>query len=167
MLCKDIGCAVTRMKDLIRQTLWASGAKGVVVGISGGIDSAVAAAVAVRAIGPENVFGVHMPVSSSCPKDREDAAVFCEQFGIAMITIPLGDTVDAAFADPALTDTPLLRGNFTARLRMATLYNVAASRSALVCGTSNKTEYMIGYSTKWGDSAADIQPLLHLWKKDV
>ncbi|MDV0442838.1 NAD(+) synthase [Methanorbis rubei] len=167
MQCKDIGCAVTRMKDLIRQTLWASGAKGIVVGVSGGIDSAVAAAVAAKALGPEHVFAVHMPVSSSSLEDQADTAELCEKFGIEMIIVPLGDLVDAAFENPGMTDTPLLRGNFAARLRMATLYNIAASRCALVCGTSNKTEYMIGYTTKWGDSAADVQPLLHLWKKDV
>jgi len=167
MFCKDIGCAVTRIKDLIRQTLWASGAKGVVVGISGGIDSAVAAAIAVKALGPEHVFGVHMLSASSSPLDRADAEELCGRFGVELLTIPLDDVVAAAFDDPYLTDTPVLRGNYTARLRMATLYNIAAARHCLVCGTSNKTEYMIGYSTKWGDSAADIQPLLHLWKKDV
>ena len=167
MLCKDIGCAITRIKDLIRQTLWASGAKGVVVGISGGIDSAVAAAIAVKALGPEHVLGVHMPSASSSPLDLADAKDFCDKFGIELMTVPLGDVVSAAFSDPYLTDTPILRGNYTSRLRMATLYNIAAARGFLVCGTSNKTEYMIGYSTKWGDAAADIQPLLHLWKKDV
>lgn len=167
MLCKDIGCAVTCIKDLIRQTLWASGAKGVVVGISGGIDSAVAAVAAVKALGPEHVLGVHLPSASSSPLDHADAEELCSRFGIELLTLPLGGVVAAAFADPYLTDTPVLRGNYTARLRMATLYNIAAARDYLVCGTSNKTEYMIGYSTKWGDSAADIQPLLHLWKKDV
>ena len=88
MLCKDIGCAITRIKDLIRQTLWASGAKGVVVGISGGIDSAVAAAggidsavaaaIAVKALGPEHVLGVHMPSASSSPLDIADAKDFCD-----------------------------------------------------------------------------------------
>ena len=167
MLCKDIGCAITRIKDLIRQTLWASGAKGVVVGISGGIDSAVTAAIAVKALGPEHVLGVHMPSASSSPLDLADAKDFCDKFGIELLTVPLGDVVSAAFSDPYITDTPILRGNYTSRLRMATLYNIAAARGFLVCGTSNKTEYMIGYSTKWGDAAADIQPLLHLWKKDV
>ncbi|MCZ0860363.1 NAD+ synthase [Methanocorpusculum sp. MG] len=167
MLCKDIGCAVTRIKDLIRQTLWASGARGVVVGISGGIDSAVAAAVAVKALGADHVLGVHMPSSSSSPLDHADAEELCGTLGIELLTVPLDGVVAAAFAVPCLTDDPVLRGNYTARLRMATLYNIAAARHYLVCGTSNKTEYMIGYSTKWGDSAADIQPLLHLWKKDV
>ncbi|HJJ99374.1 MAG TPA: NAD(+) synthase [Methanocorpusculum sp.] len=167
MLCKDTGCAVTRIKDLIRQTLWVSGAKGVVVGISGGIDSAVAAAVAVKTLGPEHMIGVHLPSASSRPLDHADAEELCNRFGIELLTIPLDGVAAAAFADPDMTDNPVLRGNYTARLRMATLYNIAAARDYLVCGTSNKTEYMIGYNTKWGDSAADIQPLLHLWKRDV
>ena len=66
-----------------------------------------------------------------------------------------------------ITGTPLLAGNIASRLRMTTLYNIAAANGYLVCGTSNKTENLIGYSTKWGDGAADVQPLLHLYKKDV
>ena len=80
MLCKDIGCAITRIKDLIRQTLWASGAKGVVVGISGGIDSAAAAAIAVKALWPEPVLGVHMSSAASSPLGIADAKGFCDQF---------------------------------------------------------------------------------------
>lgn len=167
MLCKDIRCSVTRIKDLIRQTIWASGAKGLVVGISGGIDSAVAAVLGAKALGPEHVLGVSMPSPTSSPLDFVDAEELCETFGIELITIPLDGVVAAAFANPYLADNPVLRGNYTARMRMATLYNIAAARDALVCGTSNKTEYMIGYSTKWGDSAVDIQPLLHLWKHEV
>ena len=167
MLCNDIGCAVTRIKDLIRQSLWASGAKGVVVGISGGLDSAVAAAVAAKALGPDYVLGVYLPSSATNSLDQADAAELCAAFGIELITIPLDGVVSAAFADPHMTNIPVLCGNYTSRLRMATLYNIAAARGYLVCGTSNRTEYMIGYSTKWGDAAADIQPLLHLWKKDV
>ncbi|MDR0439055.1 MAG: NAD(+) synthase [Methanocalculaceae archaeon] len=167
MLCKDIWCNVNRIKDLIRQTLWVSGAKGVVVGISGGIDSAVATTIAVKALGPAHVLGVHMSTASSSSLDHADADELCDRLGIELLTIPLDGVVAAAFDDPHMTNSLVLRGNYVARLRMATLYNIAAARDYLVCGTSNKTEYMIGYNTKWGDSAADIQPLLHLWKKDV
>lgn len=167
MQCNDIGCVITRIKDLIRQSLWASGAGGVVLGISGGVDSAVAAVLAAKAIGPEKVIGVSMPAVSNDPADQADAEELCRKFGISLLTVPLDEIVAAAFSRPGLVDTPVLRGNFTARIRMAVLYNVAASNGYLVCGTSNKTEYLIGYSTKWGDGAADIQPLLHLLKKDV
>ncbi|MDO5846267.1 MAG: NAD(+) synthase [Methanocorpusculum sp.] len=167
-MCSCIGCEVVKIKDLIRSALWSSGAQGVVVGISGGIDSAVACALAVRAAGPERVLGVSMPSAQNNPADAEDAAELCAGLGVELVTVPLADVLSAFAAAPYIdTSRPILNGNVAARLRMTVLYNLAASRGYLVCGTSNKTEYLIGYSTKWGDSAADIQPLLHLLKKDV
>jgi NAD+ synthase len=165
--CECIGCEIVKTKDLIRQTVWGANARGVVIGISGGLDSAVACSLCCKALSPERVLGVNMPVSSNNPQDHEDAEELCRSLGVELITVPLEEVRSAFLAAPHITDTPVLRGNIAARLRMTTLYNIAAARGYLVCGTSNKTEYMIGYSTKWGDSAADIQPLLHLWKKDV
>jgi NAD+ synthase len=162
-----IGCEVVKIKDLIRRTVWSAGAQGVVIGISGGLDSAVACSLCCRALSPEKVLGVSMPVSSNDPADQRDAEELCRKLGVELITVPL-ESIRSAFLElPHITDTPVLRGNIAARLRMTTLYNIAAAKGYLVCGTSNKTEYMIGYSTKWGDSAADFQPILHLWKKDV
>ena len=165
--CDCIGCEIVKIKDLIRNTVWGANARGIVLGISGGIDSAVACSLCCKALSPERVLGVNMPVSSNDPRDHEDAEELCRNLGVELITVPLEEVRSALLAAPHITDTPVLRGNIAARLRMTTLYNIAAARGYLVCGTSNKTEYMIGYSTKWGDSAADIQPLLHLWKKDV
>ncbi len=165
--CECIGCEIVKTKDLIRQTVWGANAHGVVIGISGGIDSAVACSLCCKALSLERVLGVNMPVSSNNPQDHEDAEELCRSLGVELITVPLEEVKSAFLAAPHITETPVLRGNIAARLRMTTLYNIAAARGFLVCGTSNKTEYMIGYSTKWGDSAADIQPLLHLWKKDV
>ncbi|MDO5829053.1 MAG: NAD(+) synthase, partial [Methanocorpusculum sp.] len=138
----------------------------VVIGISGGIDSAVAAALAVKSLEAKRVLGVFMPASESSP-DEADARLLAEFLGIELLTVPLEKPLKALMAAPNITDTPLSAGNASARLRMTVLYNIAAARHYLVCGTSNKTEYLIGYSTKWGDGAADIQPLLHLYKKDV
>ena len=165
--CDCIGCEIVKIKDLIRQTVWGAHARGIVVGISGGIDSAVACSLCCKALSPERVLGVNMPVSSNNPQDHLDAEELCRGLGVELITVSLEEVRSAFLAAPHITNTPVLRGNIAARLRMTTLYNIAAARRYLVCGTSNKTEYMIGYSTKWGDSAADIQPLLHLWKKDV
>ena len=165
--CACIGCEIIKVKDLIRTALWSSGAQGVVLGISGGIDSAVACALAVKAAGPERVLGVSMPASSTGGADAEDAALLCKTLGVELITVSLERTLSAFLSSPHIANTPILAGNAAARLRMITLYNIAASRNYLVCGTSNKTEYLIGYSTKWGDGAADIQPLLHLYKRDV
>lgn len=167
-MCSCIGCEIVKIKDLIRSALWSSGAQGVVVGISGGIDSAVACALAVKSVGAERVLGVSMPTAQNNLADAEDAACLCEKLGVELITVPLDNIMDAFVSTPHIdTSIPVWRGNIAARMRMTVLYNLAASRGYLVCGTSNKTEYLIGYSTKWGDSAADIQPLLHLLKKDV
>ncbi|MBQ3571060.1 MAG: NAD(+) synthase [Methanocorpusculum sp.] len=166
-MCECIGCEIVKIKDHMRSAVWNARAAGFVVGISGGIDSAVACALAAKAVGPERVLGVSMPVSSNSPQDAADAKALCDAFGVRLITVPLGDVQEAFLAKEHITGTPLLAGNIASRLRMTALYNIAAANRYLVCGTSNKTEYLIGYSTKWGDGAADVQPLLHLYKKDV
>ncbi|HJJ46705.1 MAG TPA: NAD(+) synthase, partial [Methanocorpusculum sp.] len=95
-------------------------------------------------------------------------AELCNSLGVQLITVPLNAVHQAFLAtDHISSASPIFSGNIAARLRMMALYNIAAERNYLVCGTSNKTEYMIGYSTKWGDSAADIQPLLHLYKREI
>lgn len=162
-----IGCEVVRIKDLIRNAVWSAGAFGLVLGVSGGIDSAVALALCVKAVGAENVIAVNMPVSTNNPKDAEDAKLVCEKYGVEMITAPLGNVLEEFKKVPNFKDEKILSGNTAARLRMAMLYNIAGAKGYLVCGTSNKTEYMIGYSTKWGDSAADVQPIIHLLKRNV
>lgn len=164
--CGCIGCEIIKVKDLIRTAVWESGTEGVVIGISGGIDSAVAAALAVKSLEAKRVLGVFMPAREPSP-DEADARLLAERLGIELLTVPLEKPLKELMAAPNITDTPMSAGNASARLRMTVLYNIAAARNCLVCGTSNKTEYLIGYSTKWGDGAADIQPLLHLYKKDV
>jgi len=166
--CSCIGCEIIKIKDLIRNAIWTSDAQGIVLGISGGIDSAVACALSVKAISAERVTGVYMPISSNSKEDADDAKLLCNQLGVELQTIPL-TKVHKAFLDTEniIKEPPILAGNIAARLRMTALYNIAAAKKSLVCGTSNKTEYMIGYSTKWGDGAADIQPLLHLYKREI
>jgi len=166
--CSCIGCEIVKIKDLIRNAIWGSGAQGIVIGISGGIDSAVACALAVKAVSAQRVTGVSMPIASNSKEDADDAKLLCEQLGVKLMTVPL-EKVHGVFlnTENITKEPPILAGNVAARLRMTALYNIAAAKNALVCGTSNKTEYMIGYSTKWGDGAADIQPLLHLYKRDI
>lgn len=142
--CECIGCEIVKIKDLIRNTIWGANASGVVIGISGGIDSAVACSLCCKAVSPERVIGVNMPVASNDPGDHKDAEELCRNLGMELITVPLEEVRAALLAAPHITDSPVLRGNMAARLRMITLYNIAAARGYLVCGTSNKTEYMIG-----------------------
>jgi len=161
------GCALGRIEDLLRHVYWKSGERGFVIGISGGIDSAVAATMCCRAVGPERVLGLVLPTDVTDPSDIADAEEVCRRLSMEYRTICIEPILSAYRAIPGFKDDRLLVGNLTARSRMAILYYHANREGLLVCGTSNKTEYMIGYCTKWGDSAADVQPILHLYKTEV
>ena len=150
----------------IRDALAKAGLERCVVGLSGGIDSALSATLAARALGPENVLAVRMPAHESAPASRADAGLLIESLGLPSIDIPIG-----AMADPLAARFPemgrLRRGNVYARLRMLTLYDQSAAWGGLVLGTSNKTEMLLGYSTIYGDSAAALQPIADLYKAQV
>lgn len=161
------GCTLNRIEQLVRHAFWESGATGVVVGVSGGVDSAVAAVVCARALGPAQVLAVSLPSAVSAPADLEDAAEVCRRVGCDHLVAPIEPVLAGYRSLPGHVDSPYLAGNLMARTRMAILYFYANRDRRLVCGTSNRTEYLLGYSTKWGDSAADLQPLLHLYKREV
>ena len=161
------GCALNRIEGLLRHAYWEAGAAGVVVGVSGGVDSAVAAAVCVRALGPDAVLAVSMPSDVSALDDLEDAVKLCQRLGCEHRTVPIGGVIGAYRALPGFEESPYLLGNLMARTRMAVLYYYANRDHRLVCGTSNRTEYLLGYFTKYGDGAGDVQPLLHLYKREV
>ena len=163
----ELGCRMGRVEQMIRYAYWNTGSKGIVVGISGGIDSAVAAAFSCRAIGPANVLGLSLPTSVSNPADVKDAAELCRVLGMQHQIIPIDPILENYRSLPGFTETPYLLGNLMARTRMVILYYYANRDNRLVCGTSNRSEYMLGYCTKYGDSAADIQPLLHLYKTEI
>jgi NAD+ synthase len=143
-----------------------TGMTKLVVGLSGGIDSAVAALLAARAIGPENVVAVALPSAESSPQSLADARAVAAVGGFALDVVPIGDA--AAGLVPGLRDvTPLRRGNVMARLRMIVLYDTSARVSGLVLGTSNKTELLLGYGTLHGDMASALNPLGDLYKCQV
>ncbi|WOF15253.1 NAD+ synthase [Methanoplanus sp. FWC-SCC4] len=167
MTIKCIGCECEKIEQMIRHSVWSSGRQKIVIGLSGGIDSSLAAALCSRAIGGENVLGFMLPSGVTPEEDIQDVMELSEKFGISYEVVPINPVIDAFKQLPGYEDSPYLTGNLMARIRMTALYYYANKFSALVCGTSNKTEYMIGYSTKYGDDSADIQPLLHLYKKDV
>jgi len=155
---------IERIRNFIRETC---GARGIVIGVSGGIDSALAAALAAGAVGGEKVLGLTLPSAVTPQEDIEDAAALCRAFGITHRVTDIGPVIDAYRHMEGFEDAPYLVGNLMARTRMAVLYYHANQRGALVCGTSNKSEYLLGYCTKHGDNAADLQPILHLYKTDV
>jgi len=163
----QIGCECERIEQMIRHTLWSSGAKGIVIGVSGGVDSALAAALCARAVGGGNVLGISFPSEVTRQEDIDDARRLCDLFAIPFRVVPIAPFLNAAAAMDDYEETPYLKGNFMARIRMTLLYYHANRLGGLVCGTSNKSEYLLGYCTKYGDNAADIQPIIHMYKSRV
>jgi NAD+ synthase len=167
MITGDRGCAMGRIEQLIRYAFWSGGSTGIVIGISGGIDSAVCASFCCRAVGGDRVLGLILPSDVTPEEDLNDAANLCRTLGMEHRIISIEPMLRSFTSIPGYTDSPYLRGNLMARIRMTLLYYHANRDSRLVCGTSNRTEYLLGYCTKFGDNAADIQPILHLYKTEV
>lgn len=159
---------VNELKSFIKSTVTKAGAKGVVIGLSGGIDSAVATKLCADALGPENVLNVFMPSRGTPPEDYKVTSELSSQWGTEFRVVDVQPAVDA-LAAVLLSDaeTPLERGNISARCRMIVLYNLAKKRQYLVVGTSNQSEIMMGYFTKFGDGACDMTPLANLYKTEV
>ena len=163
----ELGCRMGQVEQMIRYAYWTSGCKGIVVGLSGGLDSAVAATFCCRAIGGEKVLGLSLPTSVSNPEDIKDAAALCKQIGMMHQVVSIEPMLEGFRSMPEFNESRYLLGNLMARIRMAVLYYHANRDQKIVCGTSNRSEYMLGYCTKFGDNAADLQPLLHLYKTEV
>ena len=138
----------------------------VVLGLSGGIDSALVAFLAARALGAANVTGFMLPYRASDPQSEADARLVAEATGIRIERIDITPQVDAYFASYPDAST-LRRGNKMARERMTILYDHSAAQGALVLGTSNKTELFLGYGTIYGDMASAINPIGDLYKTQV
>ena len=137
-----------------------------VIGVSGGVDSAVSAAITSEALGKENVLGVILPYRNSNPNSIEDAASVIQKIGIRSESIDISRMVDSYCENNNVSD-PLRRGNVMARMRMIVLYDLSAREKALVIGTSNKTEILVGYGTQHGDLACAINPLGDLYKSQI
>jgi NAD+ synthase len=163
----DLGCRMGQVEQMIRYAYWNSGCTGIVIGVSGGVDSAVAAAFCCRAVGPDRVLGLSLPSAISNRQDCDDASALCTALGMEHRIISIEPMLAGFRTMPGFTDSRPLLGNMMARVRMTVLYYHANRDNRLVCGTSNRSEYMIGYCTKFGDNAADIQPILHLYKSEV
>ncbi len=144
--------------------------EGVVLGLSGGVDSSVTAALLTRALGPERVVGLIMPEKETNQKDVEDALLIAETLGIPYmvidITKPVEEILKSFGATYENTDV-IAKGNVKARIRMVMLYYYANTHNFLVAATSDRSEYLIGYFTKWGDAAGDFYPIISLYKTQV
>ena len=139
---------------------------GAVIGISGGKDSAVVLALLVKALGKENVYGIMMPYKSSSKESVEHAELVIDKTGMNGKKVEITPMIDGYFNVEGEASN-LRRGNMMARTRMCVLFDNSAKEEALVLGTSNKTEILLGYSTQFGDSACAINPIGDLFKTQI
>ncbi len=137
-----------------------------IIGVSGGIDSAVVLALTVKAVGNRNTFALLMPFRSSSSESLSDGKMLCEKFGVEYEIVDITPSIDPYFKKFPTNEKKLI-GNKCARERMSVLYDFSERKRALVVGTSNKSEMLIGYSTLYGDSAAAFLPIGDLYKTEV
>lgn len=149
----------------LRDYATGAGARGYVLGLSGGIDSACTAVLCQRAMGNQ-VLGVLMPCNSTA-EDAELACLLADTFGIRTVTVALDQAYDALVAQLPPGTSRLARANIKPRLRMSALYALAQTHGYLVAGTGNRSELIVGYFTKYGDGGVDVEPLGELYKVQV
>jgi NAD+ synthase len=148
-------CVVDQLKKFL-------GEKTAVVGVSGGIDSAVVASLCVEALGPMKVLGITLPYGD---QDSTDSMNLIKQLGIFHVNRNIKPAVDSVC--PELQTNKLTRGNIMARIRMTTLYAISNNMNGIVVGTTNRSEAEVGYYTKYGDGGVDVEPIADLWKREV
>jgi NAD+ synthase len=154
------------LAGFIKSEITRVGMSRAVIGLSGGLDSALSCALAVEALGRENVLAVRMPYKASSKDSLDHAQLLIDQLGIQSKTIEITDMVEPLFSlDPAISN--MRKGNIMARERMIVLYDQSEVFKGLVVGTSNKTEILLGYSTLYGDSASAMNPIGDLYKTQV
>ena len=176
-LAIDTAVAQRVIEGFIRGQLRQAGFERVVLGLSGGIDSALVAYLVASAIGPEQLLCVLMPYRTSSPASRADAEEVVRALGAASEVVEITPMVDGYFGPEAgppgaagsegLDASALRRGNFAARMRMSVLYDRSVTWGGLVVGTGNKTEGLIGYTTIFGDNASAFNPIGDLYKSQV
>jgi NAD+ synthase len=158
--------ARTLLTGFIRSEITRTGLSKAIIGLSGGIDSALSCFLAAEALGSQNVLAVRMPYKTSSADSLEDAQAVIEVTGVQALTIPISEMADALISrQPEMNS--MRRGNIMARCRMIVLYDQSADFGGLVVGTGNKTEILLGYSTLFGDSACALNPLGDLYKTQI
>lgn len=154
------------LTGFIRTEITRAGFSRAVIGLSGGVDSALSCFLATEALGAENVLAVRMPYRTSSPDSLEHAQMVIDKLGVQSLTVDITDMVEPLFhMFPDASD--VRKGNVMARMRMIILYDQSAAFGGLVVGTGNKTELLLGYSTLYGDSACALNPLGDLYKTQV
>lgn len=165
-LAIDAGFVAGLLRGFIADGVRKVGFERVVVGLSGGVDSSLVTTLAVSALGADNVVALFMPYRTSDPQSALDASAVCEGLGIAAQTVDITAQVDDYFERFPEADRTR-RGNKMARERMSILYDQSMAQRALVLGTSNKTELLLGYGTLFGDMASALNPIGDLYKTQV
>jgi len=159
-----------RIRRFIKEYVENAGADGIVLGLSGGIDSGTVAALSSLSIGGARVIGLMLPEKETCnSKDIDDAKFVAKKFGLKTQICDITPVLESFYKAIPVFDQAdrLCKGNIKARTRMIYLYYYANKLNKIVCGSSDKSETMMGYFTKWGDAAADIAPLMDLYKTQV
>jgi len=154
-----------RIVAFIQKEFKARGFKNAIIGISGGIDSAIVAALLVKALKKQNVYGILLPYSEQ--KDIDDSEQLIKQLDIYSETYQINNAVDEVSRGMGFENYNIRTGNIKARMRMIYLYDRSFSYKALVIGTGNRTEELLGYFTQYGDGACAINPIVHLYKTEV
>jgi NAD+ synthase len=166
----DLSLVETRIKRFIKDYVEKCGAEGVVLGLSGGLDSCITAALASLSLGGHKVLGIAMPEEETYnATDIQHTKLLAKKFGFDLQIVDISSTLKTFFQFLPIYDATdkNSKGNVKARIRMIYLYYYANKLNRLVCGTSDKSEIMMGYFTKWGDGAADISPIMDLYKTQV
>lgn len=158
--------ASKRIERFISSYLATSGARGLVLGLSGGLDSAVALELCVRAVSAKRVTGLILPAESTPASDVRDAASHADKLSVRHRTIDINPLLEN-YAKLLPRSTPRIKGNLAARIRMSVLYYHAALENYLVVGTGDKSEWNIGYFSKYGDGGSDLMLLAGLYKTQV
>ncbi|MBU4202879.1 MAG: NAD+ synthase [Acidobacteria bacterium] len=152
--------------SFIKTEIHRFGFRNAILGLSGGLDSAVTACLSARALGEKNVWALRMPYGKGFRQDVDDALEVAKEMGIHTQVIDIKPMVDA-FYETHPTDNRLLKGNKMARERMSILYDFSVRKKALIIGTSNKTELLLGYGTLHGDMASALNPIGDLYKTQI
>jgi NAD+ synthase len=164
----DINTDLARriLTQFIREEITRVGLSRAVLGLSGGIDSALSCYLAAEALGPQNVLALRLPYKSSSPESLQHAQLVIDHLGVQTETFDITPMVEPLLSTVPANDS-VRRGNIMARARMVVWYDRSAAFQGLVVGTSNKTEILLGYSTLYGDSAAALNPLGDLYKTQL
>lgn len=166
----DLSSVENRINQFIKDYVKKCGAEGVVLGVSGGLDSSTTAALASLSLGGHKVLGIAMPEEETYDLGAiQHTRLLAEKFEFNLHVVDISSTLKACFQSLPIYDATdkIGKGNVKARIRMVYLYYHANKLNRLVCGASDKSEIMVGYFTKWGDGAADISPIMDLYKTQV